>query len=49
MINGKAILTQITSSIDQKFITLGESMIVQMAIGPVKAKHAALRMDNGTS
>jgi ATP-binding cassette subfamily B protein len=43
-----AVLAQITTAIDQKFATLGESMIVQMAVGPVKAEYAALGMDTGS-
>jgi ATP-binding cassette subfamily B protein len=42
-----ATLAQITGVIDQKFAILGESMIVQMAVGPVKAEYAALGMDTG--
>ncbi len=42
-----ATLAKITSTIDQEFATLGESMIVQMAVGPVKAEYAALGMDTG--
>jgi ATP-binding cassette subfamily B protein len=42
-----ATLAKITAAIDQRFATLGESMIVQMAVGPVKAEYAALGMDTG--
>ncbi len=42
-----ATLAQMTNIINQKFATLGESMIVQMAVGPVKAEYAALGMDTG--
>ncbi len=41
------VLAKITDTIDQKFATLGESMIIQMAVGPVKAEYAALGMDAG--
>lgn len=40
-------LAQMTASIDQKFATLGDSMIVQMAVGGVKTEYAALGMDTG--
>jgi ATP-binding cassette subfamily B multidrug efflux pump len=40
-------LSQITSAINSKFSTLGESMIDQMAVGVVKAEYAALGMDTG--
>jgi ATP-binding cassette subfamily B protein len=42
-----ATLAKITDAIDQKFAILGDSMIVQMAVGPVKAEYAALGMDTG--
>ncbi|MGC1375910.1 MAG: ABC transporter permease, partial [Anaerolineales bacterium] len=42
-----AILAKITNTINQKFAILGDSMIVQMAVGPVKAEYAALGMDTG--
>jgi ATP-binding cassette subfamily B protein len=38
-------LGQITSTVDQKFSTLGNSMITQMAVGSVKTEYAALGMD----
>ena len=40
-----AALGQITTAIDQKFATLGDSMIVQMAVAPVRAEYVALGMD----
>jgi ATP-binding cassette subfamily B multidrug efflux pump len=40
-----ATLTQITATIDQKFATLGTSMIVQMSVGAVKTEYAALGMN----
>ena len=40
-----ATLTKITSTIDTKFATLGNSMIVQMSVGAVKTEYAALGMD----
>jgi ATP-binding cassette subfamily B protein len=43
-----ATLTKITATIDQKFATLGTSMIVQMSVGAVKSEYAALGMDTGT-
>ena len=43
-----ATLTKITASIDQKFATLGDSMIVQMAVGAVKSEYTALGMDTAT-
>ena len=36
---------QITSSIDAKFNTLGEKMVIQMAVGTVKNEYTALGMD----
>ena len=39
-----AVLSQISTTIDQKFATLGNSMIVQMATGAVKTEYAALGM-----
>ncbi len=42
-----ATLARISASIDQKFASLGESMIVQMAVAPVKAEYTALGMDTG--
>jgi ATP-binding cassette subfamily B protein len=38
-------LTAMTSAIDQKFSTLGDSMIVQMSVGAVKTEYTALGMD----
>jgi ATP-binding cassette subfamily B protein len=40
-------LSQITTTIDQKFSTLGNSMITQMAVGSVKAEYTALGVDTG--
>jgi ATP-binding cassette subfamily B protein len=40
-----ATLSKITASIDQKFATLGTSMIVQMSVSAVKTEYAALGMD----
>ena len=40
-----SVLAQITNTIDQKFSSLGESMINQMAVGAVKSEYAALGMD----
>jgi ATP-binding cassette subfamily B protein len=40
-------LATMTSAIDSKFSTLGESMINQMAVGAVKAEYTALGMDTG--
>jgi ATP-binding cassette subfamily B multidrug efflux pump len=40
-------LAQLTTTLDQKFAPLGDSMITQMAIGAVKAEYAALGMDIG--
>ena len=40
-----ATLTKITSAVDQKFATLGNSMIVQMSVGAVKTEYDALGMD----
>jgi len=42
-----ATLAGITGAIDQKFAALGDSMIIQMAVGPVRAEYAALGMDTG--
>jgi ATP-binding cassette subfamily B multidrug efflux pump len=39
--------SQMTSSINQRFTTLGDNMITQMAVGSVKAEYAALGMDTG--
>jgi ATP-binding cassette subfamily B multidrug efflux pump len=38
-------LSQITTAIDQKFATLGDSMITQMAVGSVKSEYDALGMN----
>ncbi len=38
-------LSQVVAGIDQKFATLGDSMITQMAVGSVKVEYAALGMD----
>jgi ATP-binding cassette subfamily B protein len=43
-----ATLSQITATVDQKFATLGNSMIVQMSVSAVKTEYAALGMDTGT-
>ncbi|MGD0707026.1 MAG: ABC transporter ATP-binding protein [Anaerolineaceae bacterium] len=42
------ILSKITSSIDQKFSTLSDSMVTQSAVAPIKAEYQALGMDTGT-
>ena len=42
-----ATLGKITDSIDQKFASLGATMIVQMSVGAVKAEYAALGMNTG--
>jgi ATP-binding cassette subfamily B protein len=42
-----AILTKMTDSINQKFASLGDKMIVQMAVGAVKSEYTALGMDTG--
>ena len=39
-------LTQITTTINAKFATLGGSMITQMAVGAVKVEYTALGMDD---
>jgi ATP-binding cassette subfamily B multidrug efflux pump len=39
--------SQLMTMVDQRFATLGESMIVQAAVAPVKAEYAALGMDTG--
>jgi ATP-binding cassette subfamily B protein len=41
-----ATLNKITSAVDTKFATLGNSMIVQMSVGAVKAEYVALGMDS---
>jgi ATP-binding cassette subfamily B protein len=38
-------LSKITSTINEKFATLGNSMITQMAVGAVKTEYAALGVD----
>ena len=38
-------LSQMKTTIDEKFATLGESMLSQMAVGAVKAEYEALGMD----
>ncbi len=38
-------LTEVTSAINEKFSTLGDSMINQMAVGAVKLEYTALGMD----
>ena len=38
-------LTQMSSMINERFATLGDSMITQMAVGAVKAEYQALGMD----
>jgi ATP-binding cassette subfamily B multidrug efflux pump len=38
-------LSQVSSLINQRFATLGDSMITQMAVGAVKAEYQALGMD----
>jgi len=40
-------LTQLSSMFDAKFAALGDSMIVQAAVTPVKAEYTALGMDTG--
>jgi ATP-binding cassette subfamily B protein len=42
-----AALGRITTAVGQKFVALGDKMIIQMAVGPVKAEYAALGMDTG--
>jgi ATP-binding cassette subfamily B protein len=39
--------SQLTAMLDQRFASMGESMIVQAAVSPVKAECAALGMDAG--
>ena len=39
--------SQLTSMVDERFATLGPSMIVQAAVAPVKAEYAALGRDTG--
>jgi ATP-binding cassette subfamily B multidrug efflux pump len=38
-------LAQMSSAIDEKFATLGDSMVTQMAVGAVKAEYQALGMN----
>jgi ATP-binding cassette subfamily B protein len=40
-------LSQLSSTFDSKFAALGDSMIVQAAVTPVKAEYVALGMDTG--
>jgi ATP-binding cassette subfamily B protein len=40
-------LATMTATINEKFATLGDSMITQMAVGAVKTEYAALGMDTG--
>ncbi|MBC8262680.1 MAG: ABC transporter ATP-binding protein [Anaerolineales bacterium] len=40
-------LSQMTTAINSRFDTMGNSMITQMAVGLVKAEYAALGMDTG--
>ena len=40
-------LATMTATINEKFATLGDSMITQMAVGAVKSEYAALGMDTG--
>ncbi len=42
-----ATLASLTSAIDQKFAALGESLIVQMAVAPIRSEYAALGMNTG--
>ena len=42
-----ATLTQITSTMNAKFATMGDSLIIQTAAGPIKAEYAALGMNTG--
>jgi len=39
--------TQLTTAVDERFAALGEKMIVQAAVVPVKVEYAALGMDTG--
>ena len=43
----EAQLAQISSAFDDKFAVLGDKMIIQAAVAPVKAEYAALGMDTG--
>jgi ATP-binding cassette subfamily B protein len=40
-------LSQLSSTFDSKFTALGDSMIIQAAVAPVKSEYAALGMDTG--
>jgi len=40
-----SMISKITDSVDKKFAALGDKMIVQAAVGAVKAEYAALGMD----
>jgi ATP-binding cassette, subfamily B, multidrug efflux pump len=40
-------LSKLGSTFDAKFATLGDSMIIQAAVAPVKAEYVALGMDTG--
>jgi ATP-binding cassette subfamily B protein len=40
-----SVISQITGAVDKKFSALGESMIIQAAVAPVKAEYQALGMD----
>ncbi len=40
-------LSQLSSTFDAKFTALGDSMIVQAAVAPVKAEYAAIGIDTG--
>ena len=40
-------LSQLSSTFDSKFVALGDSMIIQAAVTPVKAEYVALGMDTG--
>ena len=42
-----AALSQMTTAVNQKFASMGSSMIVQAAAGAVKTEYAALGMDTG--
>ncbi len=41
-------LSKMTAAVNEKFATLGDSMITQMAVGAVKAEYDALGMDTAT-
>ncbi len=40
-------LSQLTSTFNSKFATMGDSMIIQAAVAPIKAEYTALGMDAG--